>query len=158
MGRLSRLVALATVIPSIMGMINLANGIIWAWILTLALFGVLILRKDFCADVFSMIKRGEEGAREGVIRMLIGFGLIILSLPVFLLIWGARGTDLAEMWVSFRQGVSFGGVNLSPGSVLTLLIVFVIGYMMTRGLQGMFRNTILPKTKLDAGGQNAVVA
>ncbi|MDP0927041.1 DUF3772 domain-containing protein [Paracoccus onubensis] len=158
MGRLSRLVALATVIPSIMGMINLANGIIWPWILTLALFGVLILLKDFCADVFSMIKRGEEGAREGLIPMLIGFGLIILSLPVFLLIWGARGTDLAEMWVSFRQGVSFGGVNLSPGSVLTLLIVFVIGYMMTRGLQGMFRNTILPKTKLDAGGQNAVVA
>ncbi|RJE83109.1 DUF3772 domain-containing protein [Paracoccus onubensis] len=158
MGRLSRLVAVGTVIPGVMGMINLANGIIWPWILTLALFGVLILLKDFCADVFSMIKRGEEGAREGLIPMLIGFGLIILSLPVFLLIWGARGTDLAEMWVSFRQGVSFGGINLSPGSVLTLLIVFVIGYMMTRGLQGMFRNTILPKTKLDAGGQNAVVA
>ena len=158
MGKLSRLVAVLAVVLGIIGFINLANGVIWPWILTLALFGFLILLKDFCADGYSMIKRGEEGARDGLIPMLIGFCFIVLSLPVFLLIWGARSTELSEMWGSFTRGVSLGGINLSPGSVLTLLIVFTIGYMITRGLQSTFRNTILPKTKLDAGGQNAVVS
>lgn len=158
MGSLSRIVAVGVIILGMSGFINFANAFLWPWILTLALFGLLILLKDFAADAFSMVKHGEEGAREGLVPMLIGFGLIILSIPVLLLIWGARGTDLAELWVTFRQGVSFGGINLSPGSVLTLLIVFTLGYMATRGLQGTFRNTILPKTKLDSGGRNAVVS
>lgn len=158
MGRLSRLMVVIVTALGVMGFINLANGLLWPWILTLALIGLLILLKDFAADIFSMVKHGEEGARDGLIPMLIGFALIILSLPLFLLIWGARGTDLAELWTNFQQGVSFGGITLSPGSVVTLLVVFTIGYMVTRGLQGTFRNTILPKTRLDAGGQNAVVS
>lgn len=158
MGRFSRLVAVVTVALGAMGFVNLSNGLLWPWLLTLALFCLLILLKDFAADVFSMLKRGEEGAREGLTPMLIGFGLIILALPLFLVIWGARGAELAELWTNFQQGISFGGINLSPGTVVTLLVVFTIGYMATRGLQGTFRNTILPKTKLDAGGQNAVVS
>lgn len=158
MGRLSRLVSIVTVALGVMGFINLANGLLWPWILTLALFSLLILLKDFAADVFSMLKHGEEGAREGLTPMLIGFALIILSLPLFLVIWGARSAELGELWTNFQQGVSFGGINLSPGSVVTLLVVFTLGYMATRGLQGTFRNTILPKTKLDAGGKNAVVS
>lgn len=158
MGGVSRFVVLGVFLLTALGFINLANGFLWPWLLTLAMFALLILLKDFSADLFSMIKRGEEGARDGLTPMLIGFGLIILSIPVFLLIWGARGTDLAEIWSNFRQGVTFGGITLSPGSITTLLIVFALGYMATRGVQGMFRNTILPKTKLDQGGKTAVIS
>ena len=54
-------------------------------------------------------------------------------------------------------GISLGGVTLSPGAILTFLVIFAVGYLVTRGVQGAFRNSILPKTKLDAGGQNAVI-
>ena len=52
--------------------------------------------------------------------------LILLSVPVFMVIWGASGNDLAEVWNSIQQGVTFGGVNLSPTRVLTFILIFGI--------------------------------
>ncbi|MCF3974917.1 DUF3772 domain-containing protein [Paracoccus salsus] len=157
-GLVTRLATVLAVLAGAMGFVNLANSVIWPWTLTLALIGVLVLLQDFIADVFNMIMRGQEGAREGLAPLLIGFSLILLSIPLFMVIWGARGTDLVEYWTTFQQGASFGGVSISPGGVLRFLFVFVIGYLITRGVQGAFRSSILPKTKLDQGGRNAIVS
>lgn len=157
-GILSRIVVVLALIFAALGFVNFANTLFWPWTLTLILICVLVLLQDFTADVYAMLKRGEAGARDGLVPLLIGFSLIILSLPLFLVIWGARRADLAEIWVKFTTGVSLGGINLSPGVVLTFLIVFAIGYTITRGLQGAFKNSILPKTKLNPGGQTAVVS
>ena len=83
---------------------------------------------------------------------------MIAAIPVFALIWGARVSDLAEGWTRLRQGVSLGGVRLSPGAIVTFLAVFVVGYGITRFIQGAFRTSILPRTRIDAGGQNAIVS
>lgn len=157
-GLLVRIVAIVALLMGAVGFINFANMLIWPTVLTLSLIFVLILLQDFIADVFNMIMRGREGAREGLAPLLIGFALIILSVPLFMVIWGARGTDLTEYWARFSSGVSLGGVRLSPGGVLTFLVVFGIGYSITRVIQGAFRSSILPKTRLDPGGQNAVVS
>ncbi len=157
-GRLSQLVAVLSVVLAGFGLVNLGNLFIWPGMMTLALVGLLILLQDFTADLFNMIKRGQEGARDGLAPLLIGFTLVLLSVPLFMVIWGARSEELAEYWTRFQNGASLGGIRLSPVSVLTFLIVFGIGYTVTRGMQGAFRNSILPKTRLDAGGQNAVVS
>lgn len=157
-GTLSRPLAIVAVIAAAIGYVNIGNLLIWPWIQTLAMLGLLILLQDFVADLFNMLKRGQEGARDGLAPLLIGFALVLLSIPVFLLIWGASGNELAEYWVRFRQGVTLGGVRLSPGAVLMFLLVFALGYSITRAVQGAMRTSVLPKTKLDAGGQNAVVS
>lgn len=157
-GMLTRVMAVAAVIAAAIGYVNIGNLLIWPWIQTLALLGLLILLQDFIADVFNMLKRGQEGARDGLAPLLIGFALVVLSVPVFLLIWGASGNELAEYWNRFRQGATLGGVRLSPGAVLMFLLVFAIGYSITRAVQGAMRTSVLPKTKLDTGGQNAVVS
>ncbi|VDS09378.1 Mechanosensitive channel MscK precursor [Paracoccus haematequi] len=157
-GMLTRPIAIVAVGVTAAGFVNLGNVAVWPWAQTLALLGLLVLLQDFIADVFDMLKRGQEGARDGLAPLLIGFALILLSVPVFMLIWGASINELAEYWVRFRQGVTLGGVRLSPGAVLMFIVVFAIGYSITRGVQGAMRNSVLPKTKLDAGGQNAVVS
>ncbi len=157
-GSLTRIVAPLAVVAIAAGFVNFGNLMVWPWLYSLALIALLILLQDFIADLFNMLQRGAEGARDGLAPLLIGFALVILSVPVFLMIWGASGEELAEYWVAFREGISLGGITLSPGSILTFLIVFAIGYVVTRGIQGAFRNSILPKTKLDAGGQNALVS
>ena len=157
-GRLTRVIAPIAVLLTAAGFVNLGNLLVWPWLFSLALVGLLILLQDFTADLFNMMQRGAEGAREGLAPLLTGFGLVLASIPIFLIIWGSSGAELAEYWVRFRQGISLGGVNLSPGAILTFLIIFAIGYALTRGVQGMLRTSILPKTRLDAGGQNAVVS
>ena len=157
-GRLTRIVSILAVALTALGFVNLGNLATWPWLQSLALIGLLVLLQDFIADVFNMLKRGQEGAREGLAPLLIGFALIVLSVPVFMLIWGASVNELAEYWVRFRQGATLGGVRLSPGAVLMFIVVFAIGYSITRAVQGALRTSVLPKTKLDAGGQNAVVS
>ncbi|WP_207100365.1 DUF3772 domain-containing protein [Paracoccus shandongensis] len=157
-GKLTRVMAILAVALTAFGFVNLGNLATWPWVQSLALIGLLVLLQDFIADVFNMLKRGQEGAREGLAPLLIGFALIVLSVPVFMLIWGASVNELAEYWVRFRQGATLGGVRLSPGAVLMFILVFGIGYSITRGIQGAMRTSVLPKTKLDAGGQNAVVS
>lgn len=157
-GFAARIMAVVALLIGAAGFINFANVLIWPAMLTLALIGLLILLQDFIADLFNLIMRGKEGARDGLAPLLIGFLLILLSVPLFLVIWGARATELAEYWTTFQNGVSLGGITISPGGILSFLIVFAIGYSLTRGVQGAFRGSILPKTRLDAGGQNAVVS
>ena len=157
-GELTRIVPILALVAMVAGYINLGNLLVWPWLLSLGLVGLLILLQDFIADVFNMLQRGAEGARDGLAPLLIGFALVILSVPVFMVVWGASAQELGEYWVRFRAGVSLGGITLSPGAIITFLIVFFIGYFVTRTIQGAFRNSILPKTKLDAGGQNAVVS
>lgn len=157
-GGLTRIVAIVAVLLTMLGLVNLGNLLIWPWALSLALTGLLIVLLDFTADLFNMIKRGEAGARDGLAPLLIGFGLIVLSIPLFMMIWGAQWTDLAEYWARIESGISIGGIRLSPGSILTFMTVFAVGYFATRTVQGAMRSSILPKTRLDTGGQNAVVA
>lgn len=157
-GAISRVIALLAPLMALIGMVSAANALIWPWTITIGLIFLLILLQDFTADLFQMFTRGQEGAREGLGPVLIGFALILLSAPLFALIWGARPADIAEAWTRIGQGVSLGGVRLSPGGVLTFIVVFAFGYSVTRFLQGAFRSTILPKTRIDPGGQNALVA
>jgi small-conductance mechanosensitive channel len=49
-------------------------------------------------------------------------------------------------------------VQISPQDFLTLIFVFIVGYFATRLIQRTLKNKILPKTKVDSGGQNAIVA
>ena len=84
--------------------------------------------------------------------------MVIFSLPILALIWGARVTDLTEVWAQIANGFDIGGMRLSPSVFFTLAIVFVIGYTATRLLQGVLRNTVLPKTRINPGGQVAIVS
>ena len=66
--------------------------------------------------------------------------------------------NLTEVWTQFKSGVKLGDVQISPGALLALIVVFVIGYIITRVIQRTLKNKILPKTKMDTGGQNAIVS
>jgi hypothetical protein len=51
-----------------------------------------------------------------------------------------------------------GDRRISPTDFMVVAVVFVIGYLLTRLLQGALRTTILPKTNMEQGGQTALVA
>ena len=163
--RLGVLLGSATVAVSVLGpllavvgYVAAANGIVWPMILSLALIGLLLLAQQVVADAYCLFTRSSEEASDALVPVLIGFGLFLVAIPAFALIWGARVSDLVEVWTRVREGVTIGETRISPAVFLTFAVIFAAGYMATRLLQGALRSSILPRTKMDKGGQNAVAS
>lgn len=137
---------------------NAAEAIVFPAVKSLILIAALIILQRFLTSVYGLITRKGEAARDTLFSVLIGFAMAILALPVLALIWGARETDLLEAWSRLLLGFDIGGVTVSPSNFFTFLVVFLIGYGLTRALQGGLRTSLLPKTSIDPGGQNAIVS
>lgn len=157
-GRALRMVGLGAVVLGLLGYADLFDLLIYATSGTLFLLGALILLQRLVFDLYSLIVRSEDGSREALVPVLISFFLAFAALPVLALIWGARVSDIEELWTRFREGFQIGSTQISPTDFLTFIVVFAIGYTATRLLQGALRTTVLPKTKLDTGGQTAIVS
>jgi small-conductance mechanosensitive channel len=89
--------------------------------------------------------------------VFLAFAFVCLALPVLALIWGARVTDLQDLWFTLREGVTVGDTRVSFSDFLTFVIIFSIGYTITRLSQSALRSAVLPNTKIDPGAQNALV-
>lgn len=135
-----------------------ATKLIVATVLSLGLLGVIQVLAGFVGDLYGFFTGRHEGAREALIPVLLSFVLALISLPMFALIWGARVATLQELWERFKTGFQVGDAHISPTNFLTFAIIFSAGYMATRLLQSGLRSSVLPKTKIDTGGQNAIVS
>lgn len=154
------LVALAVVSPILAGIgyFKAAVALMLPSLLSLMVLAALLVIQRIISEVYTLISRDREGAADELAPVLMGFVIVVMSLPFFALIWGARTADLYELWTQFTKGVTIGETTISPTIFLTLAMVFAAGFILTRLLQGTLKNTVLPKTKMDAGGRNAVVS
>lgn len=164
-GRVTRLIgrvllAVAVIGPLLatVGYVKAAQALMLPTALSLLLLAALVIVQRLLTELYVMVTGNRDGAADSLVPVLAGFALVIVSVPGFALIWGARTAQLMEFWTRFTQGMSLGGVQISPTVFLTFAAVFAVGYVVTRLLQGALRNTILPKTKLDTGGRNAIVS
>ena len=82
----------------------------------------------------------------------------MVAVPVLALIWGARPAELSEILARANEGFALGDGRVTPGAILSIALVFAIGYLVTRLLQGALKTTVLPRTQLDAGARNALSA
>ncbi|WP_137112608.1 DUF3772 domain-containing protein [Rhodobacter sp. SY28-1] len=140
------------------GYVQAAEAVIYPAMMSFALVAFLFILQRLIGDAWALITKSDETARDALVPVLAGFALSIAALPLLSLIWGARLSDLTELWTRFTEGYQFGGTKISPSNFLIFAVVFVIGYMLTRLFQGALRTTILPKTRMEPGGQTALVA
>ncbi len=153
------LVALLTPVLAVAGYSAMAEAILFPFIKTLGLYGLLMVLQIFLRDIFVWISgQDTEAAENSVVPILLGFALALGALPIMALFWGARTSDLTEILDRFLQGVQVGNNRISPADFLAFAVVFVIGYTLTRMFQSALKNSLLPRTSLDQGGQNAVVS
>lgn len=164
-GRMTRLLARLLVVLSVaapvlaaVGYVSLSKFLLFPSVLSLMVLASLVVLQRVVVELYALLSGNREGAADSLIPVLVGFVLVLLSVPVVALIWGARVTDLTELWTQFVEGITIGNTRISPTIFLTLAIVFVIGLVATRLLQGALKNSVLPKTKIDPGGRNAIVS
>ncbi len=152
------LIAVVGPVLAAIGYMKAGGFLVFPAVQTLALFAVVTVLQRFVGDVYAFVTGAKETDTDALIPVLIGFILAIAALPVLALIWGARVSFLTEMWTKFTAGFSIGETRISPSDFLTFAIVFAVGYMLTRLLQGTMRSTVLPRTGIDTGGRNAIVS
>lgn len=155
---LMKMLAIVALAMAAVGYFNLARWLLFPSMLSLLLLSALLVLQRLVVEIYVVVTRNREGAADSLVPVLIGFVLTLASVPFFALTWGARVADLTEVWDKFVDGVSIGGITISPKIFLTFAIVFVIGYSATRLLQGALKNTVLPKTKMDTGARTAIVS
>ena len=158
-GRLLIIVGIVGPIVACLGYTQLAGTVVFNTALSFALIGFLLVLHGFFVDLYGMVRNiTTADAQNALLPVLASFVAIVLSVPFFALIWGARENDLREIWGTVMRGVSFGDTVISPSDVLLLVIVFLLGIGLTRLIQGMLKQTVLPKTKIDIGGRNAITS
>ncbi|WP_406644569.1 DUF3772 domain-containing protein [Aliisedimentitalea scapharcae] len=154
----SYLLAYLAPLVGALGYMNAAEAIIYPIVLTLALMASLLVIQRFLGDLYGWLSGKGVAARESLTAVLAGFVLASVALPILALIWGARIADLTEIWSKFLDGFTIGDVQISPTNFMLFAVIFAAGYMLTRLIQSSLRNSLLPKTRIDPGGQNAIVA
>ncbi|MFK7867779.1 MAG: DUF3772 domain-containing protein [Roseobacter sp.] len=157
-GTAAILVAIVAPVMAAVGYAEAGNAILYPTVLTLMICGFGLTLQRFAADVYGLVTGQGQEARDALIPVIFGILLAAVSLPFLALAWGARVDDLMELWSAFMLGFSVGETRISPADFITFGVIFGVGYAATRLLQNTLRTSVLPKTRLDIGGQNAFVS
>lgn len=152
------LLSFAAPLLSLIGYFKLGQTLLYPSLATLQLLALLLVLQRVVVEVYVLLTGNRDRASESLIPVLIGFLMLLISLPFVALFWGARTADLTEVWSQVIGGFSIGETRISPAIFFTLALVFILGYGATRLLQGTLKNTILPKTRMDMGARNAIVS
>ncbi|MEM7743917.1 MAG: mechanosensitive ion channel domain-containing protein [Pseudomonadota bacterium] len=159
-----RVVAVAAPMLALAGYYGASRFVFYPLLYSGALIGLCVLIYQVVRETTSAL-RGDPKVRApgetrglGVAPVLTAFILSIAAMPVLALIWGATPTDLGAAWSRMIEGFPVGETVVSPVDFVMFIIVFVIGYMLTKGLQGVMRRSVLPLTRLDTGARSAIVS
>lgn len=155
---LMRAAAVLAVCVTTVGYVQLARAAIIPVIMTVAQLGLGFMVYHL---VLVIVKTATGRAEEEAAPVFVSIGLIcVLTLifaPLIALTWGARGTDILEVWRLLTEGIQLGDIRLSLDSFLVLVAVFGVGVVVTRWLQNLLKTTVLPQTRMDTGAKTAVV-
>ena len=151
-------VAIISPLIAAIGYVNAGSAIAVPMVKTLGFLALIVILQRLTFDIYAAILNKSEEETDALAPVLIGFIITISVVPFLAIIWGARVSSLTELWIQFQDGIKVGDSRISPLDFLTFVLLFTIGYMLTRVIQSALRGSILPKTNLDAGAQSAVVA
>ena len=159
------LLSTSLIVVSVVGPVLALIGYTWAAdalmgpaIMTLALIAVLLLLHRLVSGIYALASGKGEAARDSLTPVLINSALTLAATPILALIWGARVTDLTEIWSNFLEGFQIGETRISPTDFVVFGAIFLVGFLVTRLIQGVLRSSVLPKTRVDLGGRNAIVS
>ncbi|MEP1441944.1 MAG: DUF3772 domain-containing protein [Hyphomicrobiales bacterium] len=82
--------------------------------------------------------------------------LTILGLIIFAASWGLDTSSIWQDIGKLFKEIKIGELIISPATILTAIVILVLGILTTRALQRWFANRFLPTTNLDVGLRNSI--
>ena len=165
LSRAGFVIALVVPVLAIVGYLPAATALFAPTVYTFGLLGGLVAVYTTFRDAIDGWLDGNGDAASKTYRkrfrsvpVIGGFVLTCLAVPLLALVWGARVSELQEVWIWLRDGVTIGDVRLSVTDALAFILVFAIGYTITRMVQAVIRGSVLPRMDMDRGAANAIVS
>ena len=157
--RLLQVAAVLSAVLLLLGYYNLAREALVPVTLSLALLGFALWVFEMTDGLLVDLMSGPEsaGAEKTLLPILLAVLIGLAALPPLALVWGARPSDIAEVWRLVTDGVPIGETRISLSVVIILIVAFTLGLVVTRWMQRLFSKTVLPRTRLDAGARTAMV-
>ncbi|WP_375257634.1 DUF3772 domain-containing protein [Citreimonas sp.] len=152
------LVGVAAPVLAAIGYRNLGEALVYPAVATLALFGMVVVLQGFFNSLYKLTTGVSAAESDSLVPVLVGFVLTLAAVPALALVWGARLADLTEIWARFQEGLMLGEARIRPGDFIAVILVFMLGFVITRLVQGALRSSVLPRTRIDPGGQTAIVS
>ncbi|SHK24328.1 Small-conductance mechanosensitive channel [Shimia gijangensis] len=157
LARFYQIAAVVGVGLAIAGYTRAAEALMFPAIYTVQLVTLLILMHGMFNRMFADDTAPKVETERKLWPLILSCTMVLLSTPLLLLIWGMRPQEITSFYRQILIGIRVGDITISPSQVIIFLAIFTIGYAITRGTQAFLKNTFLPRTRLDIGGQNAVV-
>ncbi|WP_299356148.1 mechanosensitive ion channel domain-containing protein [uncultured Shimia sp.] len=155
--RFFQIAAIVGILLATAGYTRASEALVFPAIYTVQMIAFLVLLHRFYNRLFAY-GRPEGSDDKTLWPLVLSASSILLASPVFLLIWGMRAQEIAGLYQRAIAGFRVGEITISPSEVIIFVAFFSVGYALTRLVQSFLRNTFLPRTRLDMGGQNAIVA
>ena len=91
-----------------------------------------------------------------VVSVAINLMIVLVFLPLILLMWGFQPGDIQAWGYKLATGISIGSVTISVTGILSGIVVFIIGYFLTRWFQGWLDGSVMARGKVDTGVRNSI--
>ncbi|OWK21639.1 hypothetical protein AJ88_18120 [Mesorhizobium amorphae CCBAU 01583] len=91
-----------------------------------------------------------------VVSIAINVMIVLVFLPLILLMWGFQPGDIQAWAYKLATGIAIGSVTISVLGILSGIVVFVIGYFLTRWFQGWLDGSVMARGRVDTGVRNSI--
>jgi small-conductance mechanosensitive channel len=91
-------------------------------------------------------------------RLCLDAVLVLIAAPLFASILGFHRSDIFDFLERAALGVRIGPIRLSLTSLAAAAAIFVAVLLVTRFLQRALSQSVLPRTRMDSGARNSIVA
>ncbi|MBO6716505.1 MAG: mechanosensitive ion channel family protein [Rhizobiaceae bacterium] len=82
--------------------------------------------------------------------------VLFIGIPLILLQWGFQWGDVTTWALRALREIQIGSVSFSILDVLTGILVFIIGYFVTRWFQRWLDGSVMTRGRMDAGVRNSI--
>jgi potassium efflux system protein len=88
--------------------------------------------------------------------MVINLIVLTVGVPLILFTWGFQPGDMITWLYRIGSGFQIGSFTFSPAGLLSGVMVFAIGYFLTRWFQGWLDGSVMARSKVDTGVRNSI--
>ncbi|MGE3307877.1 MAG: mechanosensitive ion channel domain-containing protein [Rhizobiaceae bacterium] len=82
--------------------------------------------------------------------------IVVVAVPLILLQWGFQPGDILTWVYRLASEIRIGSFSFSLGGVFTGIVVFVVGYFVTRWFQRWLDGSVMARGKVDVGVRNSI--